>query len=63
MVRQKKTEKIYVVGYYPVRRHARVLYIPLDPTVVRLHDLQKGDTIKAVILEVIRAPRPDDEIK
>jgi hypothetical protein len=60
MVIENKPEKIYVVGYYPIRRHSRVLYIPLDPTVVRLHDLQKGDTIKAILLEVIKTPRENE---
>ena len=61
MVMKIKPEKLYVVGYYPVRRHSRVLYIPLDSTMVKLHDVQKGDTIKAVILEVIKAPRETKE--
>lgn len=62
MVMKPKTEKIYVVGYHQIRRHSRVLYIPLDSTIVRLHDLQKGDTIKAIILEVIKAPRENDKV-
>ena len=62
MVMKPKRETIYVVGYHQIRRHSRVLYIPLDPTIVRLHDLKKGDTIKAIILEVIKAPRENDEV-
>lgn len=61
MVKKKKTEKIWVVGYHQIRRHSRVLYIPLDPTVVRLHDLRKGDVVKTVLLEVVKGPRDETE--
>ena len=55
----RKPEKLGLVDYYLVRRHSRVLYLPLDPTVVQLHDIQKGDIIKAKIVELRKAPRPD----
>ena len=55
-----KPEKLGLVAYFTVRRHSRVLYLPLDPTAVRLHDIEKGDIIKAKILELRKAPRPDD---
>lgn len=61
MVNEKKAEKIYIVDYFQVRRHSRRLYIPLDPVVVGIHDIQKGDTIKAVLLEVIKQPRDEEE--
>ena len=57
----RKVEKLWLVQYFTVRRHSRVLYLPLEATVVRLHDVQKGDIVKAIILEVHKAPRPDDE--
>lgn len=59
-LRARKREKIWTVDYYTVRRHSRVLYLPLSPTVVSLHDIQKGDLLKAAILEVIRAPREEE---
>ena len=58
----EKPEKLGLVAYFTVRRHSRVLYLPLDPTAVRLHDIQKGDILKAKILELRKAPRPDDVI-
>jgi len=59
----KKPEKLWLVQYFPIRRHSRVLYLPLDPVTVRLHGIQKGDIIKAVILELRKAPRPDEPIR
>lgn len=44
-----------------LRRHSRVLYLPLDRTIVDLYNLQKGDKIKAVLLEVIKAPQYEEE--
>lgn len=61
MVMKKRREKIWLVDYFKVRRHSRVLYLPLDPVVVDLHDLKKGDTIKAVLLDVIKAPREEEK--
>ena len=63
MVKKPKPEKIYIVDWFPVRRHSRLLYIPLDPVVVGIHDIQKGDQIKAVLLEVIKQPRDEEEGK
>jgi hypothetical protein len=59
----EKPEKLGLVDYFMVRRHSRVLYLPLDPTAVRLHDIEKGDIIKAKILELRKAPRPDEPIR
>lgn len=61
MVNKPNREKIRLVNYFKVRRHSRVLYLPLDLVVVGLHDLRKGDTIKAILLEVIKAPRDEEE--
>jgi len=58
---QPKHAKLWVVGYGRVRRHSRLLYIGLDPEVVRLHDIQLGDTIKFSLMELIKAPRNEDE--
>lgn len=62
-VPRQKVEKIWLVQYFTIRRHSRVLYLPLDPTTVRLHDIQKGDIIKAVILELRKMPRPDEPLR
>lgn len=59
----KKPEKLWLVQYFTTRRHSRTLYLPLDPLTVRLHDIQKGDIIKAVILELRKAPRPDEPLR
>lgn len=58
-----KPEKLGLEAYFTVRRHSRVLYLPLDPTAVRLHDIQKGDIIKAKLLDLRKAPRPDDPLR
>lgn len=58
---QPKHEKLWFVGYARVRRHSRLLYIGLDPEVVRLHDIRLGDTIKFQLVEVIKPPRDEDE--
>ena len=60
-LRARKREKIWNVSLYAVRRHSRTLYIPLQREVCELHDIQKGDLVKAMLLEVIRAPRADEE--
>lgn len=61
MVNRKRGEKIWVVGYYQVRRHSRVLYIPLDPVTVGIHGIKKGDTLKVYVVELIRAPGEESE--
>lgn len=57
---QPKHEKLWVVSYGRVRRHSRLLYIGLDPEVVRLHDIQLGDTIKFMLFELIKSPRDEE---
>jgi len=61
MVMKKHIEKIWIVQWLPIRRHSRVLYVPLDQTVVDLHDLRKGDRIKIVLLSVLKQPRNEEE--
>lgn len=56
----EKPEKLGLVAYFTVRRHSRVLYLPLDPTAVRLHDMQKGDIVKAKIIDLRKGPRSDE---
>lgn len=58
---QPKHEKLWIVGYGRVRRHSRQLYIGLDPEVVRLHNIRLGDTIKFMLVELVKAPRDEDE--
>jgi len=60
MVHKQKSQKLWIVDWFTLRRHSRVLYLPLDRTIVDLYDLQKGDRIKAVLLEVIKAPREEE---
>jgi exosome complex RNA-binding protein Csl4 len=57
---EPKIERLGLEAYFTVRRHSRVLYLPLDPTAVRLHDIQKGDIVKARLIQVRKSPRPDD---
>lgn len=59
----RKPEKLGLVAYFTVRRHSRTLYLPLDATAVRLHDIQKGDIIKAKILELRKSPRPNEPVR
>jgi hypothetical protein len=59
----QKPEKLWFVQYATIRRHSRVLYLPLDPTVVRLRRLKKGDVIKYMMLELTRAPSEDEPIR
>jgi len=58
----EKTERLWFVQFGQLRRHSRVLYIALDPTVVRLYRLKKGDILKYMLLELRRAPAVDQPI-
>ena len=62
-MKQKQLEKLYFVQFGQVRRHSRVLYIPLDPMTVRLHKVKKGDIIKYQLLELRRAPDEDARLE
>jgi len=62
-MKQKQLEKLYFVQFGQVRRHSRVLYIPLDPVTVRLHKVKKGDIIKYQLLELRRAPDEDARLE
>jgi hypothetical protein len=61
MVQSQKPEKLYYVAYGQVRRHSRVLYLALDPLLVRLNGIKKFDIIKFALLELRRAPEGDEE--
>jgi len=61
MVHKQKSQKLWIVDWFTLRRHSRVLYLPLDRTIVDLYDLQKGDRIKAVLLSVLKQPRDEEE--
>lgn len=60
MVHKQKSEKLWIVDWFTLRRHSRVLYLPLDQEISDLYGLKKGDKIKAVLLELIRAPREEE---
>jgi len=57
--RSQKAEKLWYVQLGQVRRHSRVLYLPLDPQIVRLNKIKKGDLVKYELLEIIRAAEED----
>ncbi len=59
---EKKVEKLHFVMFGQLRRHSRVLYIPLDRTVVRLYRLKKGDIVKYGLMELRRAPDEDEPL-
>lgn len=59
----QKTEKIWFVQLGQVRRHSRVLYLPLDPGIVSLFKIKKGDRIKYMLLSLVRAPEEDEPIR
>jgi hypothetical protein len=58
---ERLAEKLFFVQFGQVRRHSRVLYIPLDPMTVRLERIKKGDIIKYSLIELRRAPAEDEE--
>ena len=55
VVNMTDIEKIGIVDMVMVRSHARALYIPLSPDLVRAYELKKGDQLKVKIVEVRRA--------
>ena len=59
VVHPPPVEKLWFIQFGQVRRHSRVLYLPLDATTVRLHRVKKGDIIKYQLLELRRAPEAD----
>jgi hypothetical protein len=60
---ERKPVNIGFEAYFQVRRHSRVLYLPLDATAVRLLDVQKGDIIKAKLKQLFKAPRADEPMR
>lgn len=62
-MKRHQSEKIWIVDYFRVRRHSRVLYLPLDMEIAQLYDIRKGDLVKAMLVEIVKAPRDgEDEI-
>ena len=59
----EKIERLWFVQFGTIRRHSRVLYVPLDPTIVRLYHLKKGDILKYELLELRRSPGEDEPIR
>ena len=59
----QKPEKMWFVQLGPVRRHSRTLYLPLDANIVNLFRIKKGDKIKFMLLQLIRAPAEDAPIR
>ena len=58
---ERLIEKLHFVQLAQVRRHSRVLYIPLDAMAVHWSRIKKGDTIKYSLLEIRRAPEVEEE--
>jgi hypothetical protein len=58
----RKPEKLGIVEYFTVKRHSRVLYLPIDPITVSQHDIQKGDIVKAKLVELRKQARPDEPV-
>jgi hypothetical protein len=59
---EQKPEKIWFVVVAQIRRHSRILYLPLDPQIVRMHRLKKGDVVKFQLITVTRAPAEDEPL-
>ena len=59
----EKIERLWFVQFAQLRRHSRVLYIPVDSTIVRLYRLKKGDILKFMLLELRRSPSVDEPIR
>jgi len=55
-----KKVKLWFVRLYPVRTHARRLYLPLDPAITTLYSIEKGDEIKAMLIAHFKDPREDE---
>jgi len=59
----EKIERLWFVQFGTIRRHSRVLYVPLDPTIIRLYHLKKGDILKYELLELRRSPGEDEPLR
>jgi hypothetical protein len=53
-------EKIGVVEWLTVRRHSRILYVPLRPEDVQLYDIRLGDQLKVEIHAIKKGLRDRD---
>jgi len=59
--REQKEDKIWVTLWFEIRRHSRVLYLPIPRKISDLYDIRKGDLVKATLLRVKKVPREGDE--
>jgi hypothetical protein len=57
----RPVEKVHFAQFAPIRRHSRVLYIPLDALTARLLRVKKGDIVKYTLNELRRGPPEDEE--
>ena len=58
---EQKEEKIWLTLWFPVRRHSRVLYLPIPREVSDIYGIEKHDMVKATLLRVKKAPRDQDD--
>lgn len=57
----EEKRKIWVIKFFQVHRHSRILYLPLTGLTVKQHNIKKGDVVKVQLLENRPAPRSDEE--
>lgn len=62
LVTSRKHRKIQTIQWREVRRHSRVLYVPIDATTARIYGIKKGDIIKIHLIELRPAPDEDAPI-
>lgn len=60
VVKLVRTEKIGTTEWITLRRHARVLYLPLSMNLASVFDLKPGDQIKVKLVEIKRADRGEE---
>ena len=60
---ERPVDKVHFAQFAPIRRHSRVLYIPIDALTVRLLRIKKGDVVKYTLNEIRRAPDEDEPIR
>jgi hypothetical protein len=51
------------VGYFTVGQFGKTLYIELDSETIRSNHLEKGDIVRVRLLDLRKAPRPDEPIR
>lgn len=58
---EQKEEKIWITLWFQIRRHSRVLYLPIPREVSDIYDIRKGDLVKATLLRVKKVPREEED--